>query len=33
VIGNIVDGVFAVANAVDIASGNRIVYGVSRVDG
>jgi hypothetical protein len=30
---NIVDGVFAVANTVDVASGDCIVDGMSGVDG
>jgi hypothetical protein len=33
VIGNVIKGVFAVANAIDVASRNRIVDRMSRVNG
>ena len=31
-VGNVVEGIFAIANAIDVASRNCIVDGMSRVD-
>jgi hypothetical protein len=33
VVGNVVEGIFAISNAIDVASRNCIVDGMSRVDG
>lgn len=32
-VGNVVEGIFAIANAIDVTSRNCIVDGMSRVDG